>query len=122
MGPYPGMRTDLSITIFLNKPDAYQGGELVLSTDFGDQVYKENPGDAVLYPTHYLHHVNPVTSGRRLAIVTWMESMVPDPLKREVIGDLAETQAILTSSDVDKRAVLMLEKGRLNLLRMWAQP
>ena len=94
----------------------------MLSTDFGDQVYKENPGDAVLYPTHYLHHVNPVTSGRRLAIVTWMESMVPDPLKREVIGDLAETQAILTSSDVDKRAVLMLEKGRLNLLRMWAQP
>ncbi len=122
MGPYPGMRTDLSITIFLNKPDAYKGGELVLSTDFGEQVYKEEPGDAVLYPTHYLHHVNPVTSGRRLAIVTWMESMVPDPLKREVIGDLAETQAILTGSDVDKRAVLMLEKGRLNLLRMWAQP
>ena len=122
MGPYPGMRTDLSITIFLNQPDAYKGGELVLSTDFGEQVYKENPGDAVLYPTHYLHHVNPVTSGRRLAIVTWMESMIPDPQKREIIGDLAETQAILTESDVDKKAVLMLEKGRLNLLRMWAQP
>ena len=26
MGPYPGMRTDLSITIFLNDPDAYKGG------------------------------------------------------------------------------------------------
>ncbi|UUX49442.1 Fe2+-dependent dioxygenase [Nisaea acidiphila] len=121
MGPYPGMRTDLSMTIFLNKPDAYEGGDLVLTTDFGEMVYKENPGDAVLYPTHYLHRVNPVTKGRRLAIVTWMESMIPDPHQREIIGDLAETQAILTSSNVDKKAILMLEKGRLNLLRMWAR-
>lgn len=122
MGPYPGMRTDVSMTIFLNGPDAYKGGELVLTTDFGEQVYKEDAGDAVLYPTHYLHHVNPVESGRRLAIVTWIESMIPDPLKREVIGDLAETQAILASTNADRRAILMLEKGRLNLMRMWAQP
>ena len=41
MGPYPGMRTDLSITIFLNGPDGYKGGELVLHTPFCEQVYKE---------------------------------------------------------------------------------
>ena len=40
MGPYPGMRTDLSITIFLNDPDAYKGGELVLETPFGEHEYK----------------------------------------------------------------------------------
>lgn len=122
MGPYPGMRTDLSMTIFLNQPDAYEGGDLVLTTDFGEMVYKENAGDAVLYPTHYLHHVNPVTKGRRLAIVTWMESMIPNPLQREVLADLAETQSILVGSDIDKRAILMLEKGRLNLMRMWVKP
>lgn len=57
MGPYPGMRTDLSITIFLNDPDAYKGGELVLETPFGEHEYKLPPGDAILYPTHHGHHV-----------------------------------------------------------------
>ena len=72
MGPYQGMRTDLSITIFLNDPGAYDGGELVLKTAFGEQIYKRAAGDAVLYPTHYVHRVNPITRGRRLAIVTWI--------------------------------------------------
>ena len=71
----------ISITIFLNGPDA-EGGELVLQTPFGEQIYKQSLGDAVLYPTHYLHRVNPVTKGRRMAIITWMESMIRDPARR----------------------------------------
>ena len=37
MGPFPTMRTDLSITIFLNDPGDYMGGELSLETPFGTQ-------------------------------------------------------------------------------------
>ena len=120
MGPYPGMRTDLSITIFLNDPGAYEGGELVLQTDFGEQIYKRSAGDAVLYPTHYRHRVNPVTRGRRMAIVTWMESMVRDPAKREIIKDLAEVMDLLVSKKGDDDLIRRVEKSRLNLLRMWA--
>jgi PKHD-type hydroxylase len=120
MGPYPGMRTDLSITIFLNEPAAYDGGELVLQTAFGEQVYKRPAGDAVLYPTHYVHRVNPVTRGRRLAIVTWMESMVRDPAKREIIEDLAEVMDRLVSENAEGESIRRVEKARLNLLRMWA--
>lgn len=120
MGPYPGLRTDLSITIFLNDPGAYEGGELVLITDFGEQVYKGKAGDAVLYPTHYRHRVNPVTKGRRMAIVTWMESMVRDPARREIIGDLAAVMDRLVSTKGDEELMRMVEKSRLNLLRMWA--
>ncbi len=120
MGPYPGMRTDLSITIFLNDPGAYEGGELVLQTPFGEQVYKRPAGDAVLYPTHYVHRVNAVTRGRRLAIVTWMESMVRDPAKREIIGDLAEVMDRLVRENADGESIRRVEKARLNLLRMWA--
>jgi PKHD-type hydroxylase len=121
MGPYPGMRTDLSITIFLNDPGAYEGGELVMKTPFGEQVYKRPSGDAVLYPTHYVHRVNPVTRGRRLAIVTWMESMVRDPAKREIIGDLAEVMDRLVRDNADGESIRRVEKARLNLLRMWAE-
>lgn len=121
MGPYPGMRTDLSITIFLNEPGAYEGGELVLKTAFGEQVYKRPAGDAVLYPTHYVHRVNPVTRGRRLAIVTWMESMVRDPARREIIEDLAEVMDLLVRENADGESIRRVEKARLNLLRMWAE-
>lgn len=121
MGPWPGMRTDLSITVFLNDPGAYEGGELVLQTPFGEQVYKRASGDAVLYPTHYLHRVNPVTKGRRLAIVTWMESQVRDPAQREIIADLAQAMDRLVASDGDGETIRSLEKARLNLLRMWAE-
>jgi PKHD-type hydroxylase len=121
MGPYPGMRTDLSITIFLNSPDAYQGGELVLESPFGEHDYKLQPGDAVLYPTYFTHRVNPVTKGRRLAAVTWIESMVPDPQQREVLSDLANAAEILVRNKGDAEVIRTLEKGRLNLMRMWAQ-
>jgi PKHD-type hydroxylase len=122
MGPYPGMRTDLSITIFLNAPEAYKGGELVLESPFGEHEFKLTPGDAVLYPTHYMHRVNPITTGRRLAAVTWIESMIPDPQQREVLGDLAQAVDILMRDKRDGEVILKLEKGRLNLMRMWAKP
>ena len=110
MGPYPGMRTDLSMTIALNGPDAYKGGELVLETPFGDQKYKLAAGDAVLYPTHYMHQVMPVTGGRRLAVITWIESMVPDPAQREIIADLAQSMEIMINSEADAEAIRLLEK------------
>lgn len=119
MGPYPGMRTDLSITIFLNDPSAYKGGELVLETAFGEQKYKLAPGDALLYPTHYVHYVNKITKGRRLAAVTWIESMVPDPPKREILADLGDVAEILVNNKSDLEIITKLEKGRLNLFRMW---
>jgi PKHD-type hydroxylase len=122
MGPYPGMRTDLSITIFLNTPDAYEGGELILESPFGEHEFKMNPGDAILYPTHYTHRVNPITKGRRLAAVTWIESMIPDPQQREVLGDLAQAADILVHNKGDADVIRKLEKGRLNLMRMWAKP
>jgi PKHD-type hydroxylase len=122
MGPYPGMRTDLSITIFLNAPEAYKGGELVLESTFGEHEFKLKPGDAVLYPTHYMHRVNPITKGRRLAAVTWIESMIPDPQQREVLGDLAQAVDILMRDKRDLEVIRKLEKGRLNLMRMWAKP
>jgi predicted 2-oxoglutarate/Fe(II)-dependent dioxygenase YbiX len=61
---------DLSVVYFLN--DDFTGGELVFpELDF---VIKPAAGTLVCFPSdhNYIHGVNPVTSGHRYTIVTWM--------------------------------------------------
>jgi predicted 2-oxoglutarate/Fe(II)-dependent dioxygenase YbiX len=61
---------DLSVVYFLN--DDFAGGELVFPAL--DLVIKPEAGKLVCFPSdhHYIHGVNPVTSGHRYTIVTWM--------------------------------------------------
>jgi PKHD-type hydroxylase len=93
---------------------------LILESPLGEKSFKLPPGSAVLYPTHYVHCVNQVTKGRRLAAVTWIESMVSDPQKREILADFASAAEKLVTQKGDMDIIRNLEKGRLNLLRMWA--
>ena len=57
------LRSDVSMTVFLNDPSDYEGGELVIATEFGEQQVKLPAGHAVVYPSSSLHKVNAVTSG-----------------------------------------------------------
>ena len=60
-----------STTIFLNDPDEYEGGELVLWIDGEERFFKPKAGEGVTYETGIGHRVNPVTKGERLALVFW---------------------------------------------------
>ncbi len=82
------VRTDLSMTLFLSDPESYEGGALILETEFGDHKIKPEAGAAAIYSTRLYHRVEPVTRGERIAVVTWMQSHVADPAKRKVIGAL----------------------------------
>ena len=62
------IRTDISATLFLSKPDEYDGGELVIDDVYGSHSVKLPAGDMVVYPGSSLHHVTPVTRGVRLAL------------------------------------------------------
>jgi PKHD-type hydroxylase len=116
-----GIRTDLSFTLFLNDPDAYEGGSLVIEENDADRAFKLNAGSLVLYPTTSLHHVAEVTAGERLAVVGWVRSYLRDSAKRELIFDLENIIAASRSDQAARPVLDRLYKIRANLLRMWIE-
>lgn len=84
------LRADLSCTIFLNEPDAYDGGELSVRLGTREVDFKLKPGGAVLYPSTTIHQVRPVTRGERLAGITFIESDIADRVVRELLFELNE--------------------------------
>lgn len=112
-------RSDISITLFLNEPNEYQGGELIINTAFGEQKIKLNAGDAVLYPSSSTHRVAEVTEGERLVAVTWLQSTVRDPAKREILYSLSQARETLIQTSAGSQELEQLSNGYVNLLRMW---
>ena len=115
------VRSDLSMTLFLEEPDAYDGGELSIETHFGVQQVKLPAGHAVLYPSSSLHRVEPVTRGRRVASFFWLQSMVRDDAARQMLFDLDRAvQGVAAQLGQDHAEVIRLTGVYHNLLRRWA--
>lgn len=122
MGPAQGRyRSDVSTTVFLNRPDEYDGGELVIRTSFGEQTIKLPAGHAVVYPSSSVHHVNEVTRGTRLAAVTWAQSMIRDPAQRELLYGLNQARESLLQQRPDDDETRQVDIAYSNLFRMWAE-
>lgn len=115
------MRIDLSMTIFLSDPADYDGGELVIDFSTGERAIKLPAGSAVLYATTALHRVAEVTRGQRLAVVTWMRSLVRDPAAREILLDLRMARDRLSKQLGKTAEVDLLSKSYTNLLRRWIE-
>ena len=113
-------RSDISITIFLNEPDDYEGGELIISTAFGEQKVKLKAGDAVLYPSSSTHRVAEVTRGERIVAVTWLQSTVRDPAKREILYNLSQARETLIQTSAGSQVLEQVSNSYVNLLRMWS--
>ena len=115
------IRSDLSATLFLADPDSYDGGELVVEDQFGEQRVKLPAGHMVLYPASSLHRVEPITRGSRWGSFFWAQSMVRDDAMRAMLYDLdlsiIETRNLLGD---DNHAVLGLVNHYHNLLRRFA--
>lgn len=122
MGPPGGRyRSDVSTTIFLNNPDDYEGGELVVRTPFGDQKTKLTAGAAVIYPSGSLHHVAEVTSGERLVAVTWSQSMIRDAEKRALLYELGTAREKLLQTQGESDETRKVDVSYVNLVRMWSE-
>jgi len=115
-------RSDISCTVFLDDPSAYDGGELLIESDTSSQRFKLPAGSAVFYSTLYDHEVLEVSRGVRRACVFWIESLVRDPQKRRILFDIAQLgewigQREPVDSDIRRTAV----RARENLYRMWLE-
>ena len=122
MGPAGQLyRTDVSTTVFLNAPDEYDGGELVINTSFGEHKVKLNAGDAVAYPSSSLHHVAEVTKGQRLVAVTWAQSLIRDPAQRELLYTLYQAKESLLQQQPDAEETAQVNTAYINLVRMWSE-
>lgn len=123
--PFPGdgrMRSDISMTLFLNDPEGYDGGELVIEDGNAEIRVKYPAGDAVIYPSTSLHYVTPVTRGTRLAMITWIQSFVPDVRQRQVLNGLLATKAFLERTAADAPETTAFRNALYNLIRLWWQP
>jgi PKHD-type hydroxylase len=123
MGTMGGaVRSDIAITVFLSDPDRYDGGELVTHASGGiEYKFKLEAGAAIAYPANTLHHVSPVTRGARDAAIIWVQSMVRDPARRELLWDLENAKRDLFSREGKSRAFDAVSRSHANLLRMWAE-
>jgi PKHD-type hydroxylase len=115
------VRTDLSATLFLEEPDAYEGGELVVEDNLGANAVKLPAGHLLLYPSSSLHRVEPVTKGARVASFFWVQSMIRDDGARTILFDLDRgIQAIAADRGQGDPEVIRLTGIYHNLLRRWA--
>ena len=114
------LRSDVSCTVFLSDPRAYEGGELVIHLGVRALPLKAEPGSAILYPSTTLHEVAPVRSGQRLVSLTFIESQIPDELERAMLFELGEVSA-LEGNNMNWVNRMRLEIVRQNLTRKWSR-
>lgn len=115
------IRTDLSATLFLTDPDAYDGGELVVEDTYGAHAVKLEAGAMILYPASSLHRVEPVTRGERIASFFWIQSLVRDDAQRTLLFDMdLAVQRLALQAGQGDLGIVSLTGAYHNLLRMWA--
>ncbi|HEY9052045.1 MAG TPA: Fe2+-dependent dioxygenase, partial [Gammaproteobacteria bacterium] len=59
--------------------------------------------------------------GVRLVAVTWAQSMIRDPDKRELLFNLHQSREALQKKYPDDAEVLKIDHTYINLVRMWAE-
>lgn len=121
MGGEQFLRSDVSFTLFLSEPESYEGGELVVESAEGDRSFKLQAGSAIVYSSSTLHRVEPVTQGERLVAVGWVQSLIRDAEKREILFDLDTARRSLFAREGKTIEFDLLSKSHANLLRQWVE-
>jgi PKHD-type hydroxylase len=115
------LRTDVSSTLFLCDPEEYDGGELIVTDQYGEHEVKLPAGDLILYPSTSIHRVQPVTRGARICSFFWTQSMVRDDMRRGMLLELDQNIQSLRARVGDSPEMVGLTGHYHNLLRQWSE-
>ncbi len=115
------LRMDISATLFLNPPEDYDGGELLVEDTYGAHSVKLAAGDLIVYPATSLHRVAPVTRGARLAAFFWIQSLVKEDSERALLFDLDRAIIEAAGAIPDSAALVRLTACYHNLVRKWTE-
>jgi PKHD-type hydroxylase len=118
--PQGEQRSDLSCTIFLNDPESYEGGALHILLGDAGLRFKLRAGEAIVYPSDTFHEVEPVTKGERLVAITFIQSRIPDPFRRNLLFNLNEVAA-LEGLNMSVENYSRLQLVQAQLLRYWGE-
>jgi PKHD-type hydroxylase len=122
IGDTGGMRADAAVTVFLTDPLCYEGGDLVIDTGYGGEIYREPAGVCVIYPASARTFVAAVTRGTRVTCEFTVQSLVRDPAHRQILYDigcaLQYHELLEGSDDADVQRLL---KCRRALLHLWIE-
>jgi PKHD-type hydroxylase len=120
MGEELSVRSDVSATLFLSPPDTYEGGELILQEHQSERRIKLPAGSMVVYSSTNVHRVEPVRRGSRVAAVFWIQSLVREESRREILHDLNEILSGLREK-LSGNEQMALASIYSNLMRQWAE-
>lgn len=115
-----GVRTDLSFTLFLNSPEDYVGGALVIEAAGREDAIRGERGSLILYPSTNVHRVETVKQGERLACVGWVKSRVKSNADRQLLFELETALADLSAVQLPQNLSTRLANIRNNLKRRFS--
>ncbi len=106
------IRSDIAMTLFLNNPEEYDGGELCVNSGFPNETRHKLPaGSMIVYPANSLHCVKPITRGVRKVMVTWAQSYFREQDQLHIVSELTKY--------IDSHPSDRLEELQAKLVRMW---
>ncbi len=114
------IRSDISCTIFLNGPNDSKGGALHVTQGEAGMRFKGLQGTAIVYPSHTLHEVEPISEGERMVAITFIQSRIRDVMKRNLMYELNEVAALEGLNMRDENYTRM-QALQYNLMRMWME-
>lgn len=112
------LRSDISCTVFLSDVNDCKGGALHVKFGEAGMRFKGLPGTAIVYPSHTLHEVEPITEGERMVAITFIQSKIPDVTKRNLLYELNEVAA-LEGLNMRHENYTRLQAVQYNLMRKW---
>ncbi len=116
------MRADVSYTLFLSPVDSYEGGALRLTTGSLAHDVRLGAGDLILYPSGTIHEVLPVISGRRVAVVGWIQSVIRNAANRQILARFRAALDQLFPMTGGSTLFQDLASIEADLVRRWMEP